>query len=222
MWPQSVASIEVQRMASLSVDRPKHESARAWYGGKRRVAILVAVGLLATGAFLLWGPIGLGNGPLSAGSGSTQGWSDAGRGPVGFVIPIQNSGDVPAVIDGLDLIGGTRYPGPRVIRLEVLTSGLCGGAWPARSAGRGFALVGCGGTDAGLLIGHAFGRTHPAWFSFAAAAEVAAPRAGTCWVMTKIVVHYHVGIRYYSATDPSPLAVCAHSGQVSSAMNAAG
>lgn len=209
-------------MARLSAGYTKHAPARAWYRRKRRVTILAAVGLLAIGAFLLWGPIGLGNGPLSAGSGSTQGWSDSGRGPVGLVIPIQNSGDAPAVIDGLDLIGGTRYPGPRVLRLEVLTSGTCGGAWPARPAGRGFALVGCGGTDAGLLIGHAFNRTRPAWFAFAAAAEVTAPRSGTCWVMTKIVVHYHVGIRHYSASDPSPLAVCAHSGQVSSAMNAAG
>lgn len=208
-------------MARLSVDHPKRESARAWYGRKRRVAILVAVGLLAIGVFLLWGPIGLGNGPLSAGSGSTQGWSDSGRGPVGFVIPIQNSGDAPAVIDGLDLIGGTRYPGPRVLRLEALTSGTCGGAWPARPADRGFALVGCGGTDAGSLIGHAFGRTRPAWFSFAGAAEVTPPRPGTCWVMSKIVVHYHVGIRYYSASDPYELAVCAGSGRVSSAMNAA-
>jgi hypothetical protein len=39
--------------------------------------------------------------------------------------------------------------------------------------------------------------------------------------MTEIVVHYHVGIRYYSATDPYQLAVCADSGPVNSAMNAA-
>ena len=54
-----------------------------------------------------------------------------------------------------------------------------------------------------------------------AAAEVAAPRPGTCWVMTKIVVHYHVGIRHYSATDPYQLAVCSDSAQVKAAMNAA-
>jgi hypothetical protein len=39
--------------------------------------------------------------------------------------------------------------------------------------------------------------------------------------LTKIVVHYHVGIRYYSASDPRVLAVCASSGQVDSAMTAA-
>jgi hypothetical protein len=40
--------------------------------------------------------------------------------------------------------------------------------------------------------------------------------------MTKIVVHYHVGIRHYSASDPNyQLVVCANSGQVKSAMDAA-
>lgn len=39
--------------------------------------------------------------------------------------------------------------------------------------------------------------------------------------MTKIVVHYHVGIRHYSATDPYQLVVCANSDQVNAAMNAA-
>jgi hypothetical protein len=226
MCPQSVGSIEVQQMASLSVDDPRDKdprdkSVRAWYGRKRRVTILVAVGLLAFGAFLLWGPIGLGNGPLRAAIYATQGWADSGRGPVGFVIPLQNSGDAPAVIDGLDLIGGTSYPGPHVLRLEVLTAGRCGAAWPARPAGRGFALVSCGGADAGPLIGHAFGRTHPARFGFPAAAEVTAPRPGRCWVVTRILVHYHVGIRHYSASDPYQLAVCANSDQISSAMNAA-
>jgi hypothetical protein len=221
MWPQTVGSIEVRHMASLSVDDPKHDSVRGRPGRKRRASILVAVGLPAIGAFLLWGPIGLGNGPLNAGVGATQGWTDTGRRPVGFIIPIQNSGDTPAVIDGLDLIGGTRFPGPRLLRLEVLTSSLCGGAWPARPTGRGFALAGCGGTDAGSLTGHAFGHTRPDRFGFAGAAEVTAPRPGTCWVMTEIVVHYHVGIRHYSATDPYQLAVCADSGPVNSAMHAA-
>jgi len=46
------------------------------------------------------------------------------------------------------------------------------------------------------------------FFGWPAAAEVAAPRPGGCWVMTKVVVHYHVGIRHYAATDSYPLAVC--------------
>ena len=209
-------------MSSLSVGHPTDTPVRAWYRRKRPVMILAAAVLLllATGAFLRWGPVGLGNGPLSAAFYGTEGGVSAG-GAVGFVLPVHNSGDSPAVVDGLDLIGGTSYPGPHVLMLEVLTSGACADAWPARQAAGGFVLVGCGGVIAGPLVGHAFGPTHPVSFGFAAAAEVAAPRPGTCWVMTKVVVHYHVGIRHYSATDPYQLAVCSDSAQISAAMNAA-
>ncbi len=207
-------------MTRSSIDHPNDTSVRTRYGRKRRVVSLAAAGLLATGAFLLWGPVGLGNGPLSAAVGVGSGTVHPG-GPVGFVIPIHNSGGSPAVVDGLDLIGGTSYPGPHVLGLEVLTSGACGGPWPARQAVRGFALVGCGGTDAGALIGHGVGPTHPVSLGFPAAAEIAAPRPGTCWVMTKVVVHYHVGIRHYSATGASRLAVCADSAQLNAAMKAA-
>lgn len=209
------------RMTNSSIDHLKGKSVRAWYGRNRRAIVLVAAGLVVIGAFLQWGPIGLGNGPLSAAVYATQGNVHSSRGPVGFVIPIHNSGDSSAVVDGLVLIGGTSYPDPRVLRLEVLTYGNCGGAWPARQAVRGFVLVGCGGTDAGPLVGHAFGPTQPRSFGFPAAALVAPPRPGACWVITKIVLHYHVGIRHYSASDPYELAVCAHSAQVNAAMNAA-
>jgi len=39
--------------------------------------------------------------------------------------------------------------------------------------------------------------------------------------MTRIVVHYHVGIRHYAATDPYQLSVCTNPGQVDAAMAAA-
>jgi LDH2 family malate/lactate/ureidoglycolate dehydrogenase len=47
------------------------------------------------------------------------------------------------------------------------------------------------------------------------------PEPGTCWVMTEIVVHYHVGIRRYAATNPYELAVCAKRALVDAAMTAA-
>ncbi len=208
-------------MTSSLIDQSKDKSVLAWYGRKRRVMILAAAGLLAAGAFLLWGPIGLGNGPLSTGLGYGEGAVHAGA-PVGLVIPIYNSGGSSAVVDGLDLIGGTSYPGPHLIRLEVLTSDTCQGIWPARQEAGSFALVGCGSArGASPLVGHAVGPTRPVSRGFPAAAEIAAPRPGTCWVMTKVVVHYHVGIRHYSATEPSPIAVCADSAQVNAAMKAA-
>ena len=190
-------------------------------GRKGRVIILAAVGLLAVGAFLLWGPVGLGSGPLSAGVGSTVGGVHAGQDPVGIVIPIHNTGNSSAVVDRLDLIGGTSYPGPHVLGLEVLSSGACGGVWPARPAARGFVLAGCGGPAKGPLLGHAFGGTPPVSFGFPAAAELAAPRPGTCWVLTKVIVHYHVGIRHYTATDPYQVALCSDSAQVNGAMKKA-
>lgn len=138
-------------MTLPSIDEPQEKVRRS--RGRMRPVILVAVGLMTVGALLLWGAIGIGNDPLTAAVYATQGWTDSARGPVGFVIPIQNSGDAPAVIDGPDLIGGTSYPAPHVLGLEVLTSGRCGGPWPARKAGRGFVFVGCGGMDAVLSSG---------------------------------------------------------------------
>lgn len=188
----------------------------------RRLPVVIAVvAVLVVGAFLLWGPIGLGNGPLNAEGGGITGGSGSGTGRVGFIIPVRNSGRAEAVIDGVELIGGTRYAAPHLLALEVLTSGRCGGTWPARRGARGFVLAGCGGPNKGPLIGQAIGPTHR-FFEFPAAAEVAAPHPGTCWVMTKIVVHYHVGIRHYSATGRDELAFCSDKGLVDSAMTAAG
>jgi hypothetical protein len=129
-----------------------------------------------------------------AGVGATQGWADVARQPVGFIIPIHNSGSAPAVIDAVEVIAGTRYDTPHVIALRILTRSDCGGAWPARQTSRGFELSGCGGPDSGPLIGHAV-----------AAAVVAAPRRAACWVMTKIVVHYHVGISTTALRIPTSL-----------------
>jgi hypothetical protein len=39
--------------------------------------------------------------------------------------------------------------------------------------------------------------------------------------LTEVIVHYHVGIRHYSASDPDQLAVCTKSSEVNHAMNAA-
>jgi hypothetical protein len=188
---------------------------------RRSLLVLAVVAMLAVGAFLLWGPIGLGNGPLTAAEYATSGGPDASRVPVGFIIPVRNSGQAPAVIDGIELIGGTKYPAPRLQALAVMTSAECGAAFPTRQTARGFVLAGCGGRDSGSLIGRPIGPTLPDIFAFPAAAEVAAPQPGTCWVMTRIVVHYHVGIRHYSATDPYGLVVCTHAAELKAAMLAA-
>ena len=121
----------------------------------RRTALAVIGAVLVVGAFLAWGPIGLGNCPLNAGVGATQGWVDVARQPAGFIIPMRNSGSSSAVIDAVEMIGGTRYNAPHVLALRVLTRGECGAAWPVRQTARGFELWGCGGADLGPLIGQA-------------------------------------------------------------------
>jgi hypothetical protein len=180
----------------------------------------VSAAVLAIGAFLMWGPIGLGNGPLSVRVHGAEGLGVGGQRPVGFIIPILNSGHGRIVVDAVEVVGGTSYAGPHELALAVLSSDSCSGAGSTRAAGRAFVMVGCGGGAKGPLVGYGIdsGRFIPA------AAEVAAPRPGACWVMTKIVVHYHVGIRHYAATVPYALGVCGKgvaSGQVLAAMNAA-
>jgi hypothetical protein len=191
---------------------------------QRRLITWAAAAILVVAAFLQWGPIGLGSGPLAVRMGGTEGSVEQAQGPVGFTIPLLNSGHSQAVIDDLSLVGGTKYAGPQVLHFAVLSSALCGGAWPAHSSGDGFRM-GCGGPYHGPLIGEGIGFTftRPVPAGFPAAAEVAGPPSGTCWVMTEVIIHYHVGIRHYTATDPYELAVCAEdaSAQVNAAMNAA-
>jgi hypothetical protein len=182
-----------------------------WQRQQRLIIAVVAV-LLVVGAFLLWGPVGLGNGPLNVEMSATVGWDETTGHPVatGIILPMYNRGTSTAMIDSVDLVGGTRYPAPHILALAVLTSANCGGPWPARAASSGFVMVGCGGPYRGPLIGRSIGptgqRISP---GFPAAALAAAPRLGTCWVSTKIIIHYHVGIRHYAATDPFQVVVCA-------------
>lgn len=191
-----------------------------WHRG-RRVIIPVIVVLLGIGAVALWGPIGLGSGPLEVVMNVGEGGPDPGQTPVGFILPMFNSGGSGAVVDSVDLVDGTQFPAPRVLALGVLTSARCLGPWPAESVSHGFVMVGCGGQYHGPLIGRAVDPTTQRMsLGFPAAAEVTAPRPGTCWVISQVVIHYHVGIRYYTATDGYQLVECGRGASVSRAINA--
>jgi hypothetical protein len=182
------------------------------------------VAVLAVAAFLLWGPIGLGNGPLHAGRPGAEGWADSADAPVAVPLPIYYSGHDPAVIDGFAVFGGAGYPGPHLIAVEALAiQATCSGLGPAAPAAKGFVEPGCGGRVLGPLIGSSFAAHHALSPSVEAVAEFAAPRLGTCWTVTKIVVHYHVGIRHFTATGAVGDAVCAtnNMGLVQRAMDAA-
>jgi hypothetical protein len=177
---------------------------------RRRVLIPALIALLAVAAFLLWGPIGLGNGPLQVGQPGGEGWADSADAPVALALPMSYAGQDSAVIDGIDFVGGTSYPAPHVIFLEVLaTDPLCSGLLAARPAAGGFTGAGCSGRSRGPLIGSSFDVHRALSPGLAAAAELAAPRPGTCWALTEIAVHYHIGIRHFTATGPAGYAVCA-------------
>ena len=177
--------------------------------------------LVAIGAFLTLGPIGLGDGPLWV-NGGGEFMTDAGPGPVAIALLMQKSGRGRPVIDAVELLGGISYVAPRVLGLDVeIEQPQCVDVGPARLGGHGFVLDGCGNHDRGPLIGRSVGARSQ---GFLGAAEIAAPRPGTCWVMTKVVVRYHVGYRHYAATDPYRLTVCATgtpSAPVNAALNAA-
>jgi hypothetical protein len=200
---------------------------RARWERRRRVIVPVIAALIAIGvpigAFLTFGPIGLGNGPLSVlNGGGVTFMTDAGPGPVAITVLMGNSSRDRPVIDALELIGGTRYVTPRILGLNVeIEQPQCASVGPARLAGHRFVSDGCGDRDRGPLIGRSIGAHSE---GFLGAAEIAAPRPGTCWVMTKVVIHYHVGYRHYAATDPYRLTVCAKgtpSAQFNAAVNAA-
>jgi hypothetical protein len=200
-------------------------AARPWWSRRAsRVAGLVTVAILLVGAFLLWGPIGIGNGPLSVQMSATEGNVAQDPTPVGFILPMYNSGHREAVVDGVELIAGTHYPGPRLLHLGVVSTAICGGAWPARTTASGFVMIGCGGASHASLIGYAIPYIHGISPGYPAAAEVTGPRPGGCWVLTEVVVHYHVGVRHYTATDRYQLVVCAKNAaaRMNAAMRAAG
>ena len=184
---------------------PPHQPRSRWTW----VIIPALVVALAGGAFLYWGPIGLGNGPLSVTFRGAEGTAVPSQAPVGTILHMSNAGPAPAVVDSIDVVGGTRYPAPRVLAAAMLTtSSACDvqllPAHPA-AGGRGFSLTGCGRYRE-PLYGHAL-QAH-GYHGPVAAAEFTAPARGTCWAITKVVVHYHVGGKHYSGTYPFHLAAC--------------
>ena len=168
--------------------------------------------LLAAAAFLIWGPPGLGsgspagNGPLFIGSYGSDG-APGGREQIGIIIPILSSSHSTIVIDGMKLIGGAGYPAPRFFALRVIDYNQCAGPWPLRRTRHGLVLDGCNAYDLGPLIGH---QVH--WSGgdsqSEAVVEVGPPGPHSCWVLTGLVVRYHIGNVRYWATYPDATVNC--------------
>ena len=206
------------------LDSPPDDLLRGPRSRWGRVIIPAIVVALAVGAFLYWGPVGLGNGPLLVTVRGAAATAVSHPGPVGTVVPIFTAGPGAAVVDGVDLVGGTRYPSPRVLAMGMLTTTSDCDVVVRRArlavTGPGFTLSGCG-SYRGALIGHAFWPAHGS-SGMIAAVELTAPERGNCWAVTKVVVHYHVGSKHFSGTYEFQLAACVgvDSAGVETALNA--
>ena len=170
----------------------------------RRLSFILAgivVALLGIGAFLARGPIGLGNGPLFFESFSISGWRDAGRAPVGLIVPVINHGRSAAVINGITLVGGRNgYPAPQL-------SGPGSDADTGRCATGHLALAGLTIPPSRKLLDRVTGKL-VAVSSLGLVAEAEPPAPGRCWTVKAMAIHYRVGIRHYTATAEEAGAVC--------------
>jgi len=165
-----------------------------------RTIVTAIAALLAVGAFLLFGPVGLGNGPLGVPSMDGRfGLSTAE--PSAFVATLVNSGGSTAVIDSVSVTSANGYAPAHVLTVRVadhsaygcvytLTSNVAACARPPLRSVAGYAV----GSEVNNVPGKRGGP--------ALVIELAAPPAAGCAVLTAIVLRYHVGIRHYTATVP--------------------
>jgi hypothetical protein len=166
----------------------------------------VVVLAVAAGAFLAFGPVGLGPGPLVVASVSVNGHVPA-AGPAMIVIPAGAAPGVPAVIDGVRIGASGKYGAPGVKRVAADTDPSCVGLWyPVAGPGGFLARCAPGGLSrltGRLLPGRADGAR-----SAGLAVEVGPPGKSGCWAVSRLTIRYHVGHRHYTQTDPESLSVC--------------
>jgi hypothetical protein len=156
----------------------------------------------------MWGPVGLGNGPLWVVRGGDFGWGEpqTGATAVAYVVPVGNTGPGVAVIDGVSVISSARSA-PAILR-QALIGRMTG--YDCTSLGPfgpySSALAGC----VRPLLRSAAGAVLPGGISLttvrkgggALVLKLAAPPSGACWDLISVVVRYHVGIRHYAGTFP--------------------
>jgi hypothetical protein len=192
----------------------------------RRFAPALA-GLAVLGAVLAWGPVGLGNGPLYAGLGRGVVISATDRSgvPVALTSPAVVGAGLPARIDGIAFLPAGGYPAPRIFAALAVSDADCDGAgWLTRLDKHAFIEHGCRRKTFGALAGTPFAAGASSGAG-AIAAEAWPPPPRGCWAIRDVVVHYHVGIRHYAATDPLQVAICgarASQARLTAAKDAAG
>ena len=200
-------------MSSKSVEDTLDTLLPARWKRRRRFIIPGIAVLVAAAAFAIWGPIGIGPGPIGNTVGSSTGGLVSRTQPAIFVEPI-DAGDSGAVIDGIDVVSNGSYPAPRVISVRGDGDQICGGAWPLTGRENFYSACAPGGLVPLL------GRPVPAssrsndqrgpidYPGIGAAIETAPPGPAGCWTVTAVVIHYHVGIKHYTATHVADMTVC--------------
>jgi hypothetical protein len=201
-------------------------AAQRWRINRKVLAIGVAM-VVALGAFLAWGPMGLGNGPVDVdfGNGISMG-TDAGMTPVGLTGWVTGPSSWRA--DSIQFIPPAGYRAPRILAVLAISENLCEGgiSWLQRADRRAVLMAkadSCSVRTFGPVIGPTLGSR--ALRSFGLGTQVPAPPRAGCWAVRTIVIHYHVGIHSYAATDPFAVAVCGArttQAQLTAAGNAAG
>jgi hypothetical protein len=195
-----------------SIETMTDVSLPARFNRRKRILVPVVIAVLAIGAFLQWGPVGLGNGPLVMGAGGSGTMSQPRPVPFADLILYSGVGSGPVIIDGITLVNHTSYPTPRLVATELVLADMTECTFgPAGKTAQGFGVAGCGSSRyVSPLIGHRLAQqTANGAMSYAAGLEMSAPKSGGCWVLTDVVVHYHIGIRHYSASEPLSTVVCA-------------
>ncbi|MGO8958290.1 MAG: hypothetical protein ACLQFR_13100 [Streptosporangiaceae bacterium] len=208
-------------MAASPLDGMTDTSLRAWWERRRRVIIPVIALLAAAGGLLAWGPIGVGPGPIGN-------WTDSG-GMTGLVSRTQptvlvesiDAGNSGAVIDSIAVVSDGRYPAPHVVSIRGDGDQVCGGAWPLTGRQNFYADCAAGGLVP--LLGRAVPANSPVnepgqgsitYPGIGAAIEAAPPGPAGCWTVTTLVIHYHVGIRHYTAAHIVNVTECSSQSQL--------
>jgi hypothetical protein len=212
--PQGGEPVQIEDMTDVSL-HARINSARASLKRRRRIIVSVAGTLLAIGAFVAWGPIGIGAGPVGSGTSSSSTDTPVPRTqPAVFVTSI-DAGKSGAVIDSVSVFSDGSYPAPRVISIKGDRDEVCGGAWPLTGVENFYNTCDAGGPVP--LIGRAvpvsstvdvptLGRlVYP---GIGIAIETAPPGKAGCWLVTSVVIRYHIGIRHYTATHGMSLTAC--------------
>jgi hypothetical protein len=180
------------------------------------IGVAAAALLAAAGAFLAWGPIGIGTGPLSIAFVAATGTVPQTH-PSVILVPIETGASTPAVIDSVGIRGGGGYPPPQLLSVVGDPDQACSGIWWPVTGPNGFTQR-CAKGGTVPLVGRVVPAGHPALASadgvrpaartIDIGIEVGAPGSAGCWNVSAVVVHYHVGSRHYSAAADESLSGC--------------